>query len=185
MRRAFTVLAATVVTVGGLAGPAAAQVGDDYIPDGSVLVEGVCTDNAPALTYDVGVLPNDATMIDITWTSTSGGNVVLTDQPTAGQLTWPAGVTTDATIVFGTTPETSVRAVYPCARQTAVLAGSETGNASGVLSAADRSRNTGGLSGVLAATGVEASSLAIGAGALLVAGTSLVLVRRRREGVTD
>lgn len=149
--------------------------------------------------------------IDITWVNPGGDDVVLTDQPLEGSLVWPGtvvgsdGLATDwpnwsqnangtwsqgdeftwavgsVDVQFGSTPAVTLPVSYPdrpeCRPEGAVLA-SNPGTPTRTPPAATPQR---GLSGVLAATGSAGVPLAIGAGALLVGGASLVLVRRSRR----
>jgi LPXTG-motif cell wall-anchored protein len=177
-----------MLTVGGLAAPSVATTlpicgqgsGSGEIPgqtcEVAVVATPECVDDVAVLEYAVrpGGAPGAST-VDITFTGVPGGDVVLADQPLSGTVQYPARATA-ATVVFGTTPAVRVPSVpNPCSE-------------SGVLGAADRTPSRSGArsaSGVLAATGMEASTLALGAGGLLVAGTALVLVRRRRHGIAE
>jgi LPXTG-motif cell wall-anchored protein len=181
--------------------------GDNYVPgeECEVEVEPLspdCIDTVPTLPYAVGITvpagqpPVDT--IDITWINPDGDDVVLVDQPLEGDLVWPGtvvgadGTATDwpdwtqnangtwsrgdafswavgsVDLRFGTNPSATVSVDYPdepeCRPEGAVLVSNP--------------RPTG-VSRVLAATGAAGPALAIGAGALLVGGTGLVLVRRR------
>jgi len=209
MRRAHTVAAAALLMVGGVAGPSAAlatQVIDGCVAPGypagtpcEVEIQPDCINTVPTLPYLVvgpDGQPATGEPIDITWVNPDGDDVVLADQPLEGDLVWPGtvvgadGLATDwpnwtqnadgtwsqgdaFTWAVGTVEVqfggASVNVQYPdrpeCRPEGSVLA-------------TPPSRPTG-LSGVLAATGSAGPALAIGAGALLVGGTSLVLIRRR------
>jgi LPXTG-motif cell wall-anchored protein len=165
MRRASAVVAATFVAIAGLAGPSVAAelpicgdgVGSGAIPgqtcEAAVEATAVCVGEDLVLRYAVTNPSSSASTVDVTWAGSTSA------QPLSGDLPWPADLTSDATVTFGTTPEaTTVTAAFrDCAE--------------GDVSA----------SGVLASTGSEASGLAIGAGALVVGGASLLLMRRARR----
>ena len=180
------------------------EPGSGYVPgeDCEVLVEPLepdCIDTVPTLPYAVGINvpagqpPVDT--IDITWVNPDGDDVVLDDQPLEGDLVWPGtvvgsdGQATDwpdwtqnangtwsrgdafswavgtVDVVFGSNPSATLSVEYPdepeCRPEGAVLVSNPR------------------PSGVLALTGAAGPALAIGAGALLLGGTGLVLLRRR------
>ena len=113
------------------------------------------------------------------WTQQANGTWVQGDE-----FDWALG---SVDVTFGTNPSVTRTVQYPdrpeCRPAGAVLAANTTTTTrtpAQPAAQAAAARSTG-LSGVLAATGVEASTLAAGAGALLVGGTALVLARRSRH----
>jgi LPXTG-motif cell wall-anchored protein len=175
-----------------------------------VEIEPDCIDTVPTLPYLVvgpDGQPATGEPIDITWVNPGGDDVVLADQPLTGDLVWPGtvvgadGRATDwpdwtqnangtwsrgdaFTWAVGTVDVqfggVTVQVEYPdepeCRPEGAVLAQNP-------VPPARTTPRPSGLSGVLAATGLEAESLAIGAGALVAAGAGLVLLRRSRREV--
>lgn len=179
-----------------------------YVPGTPCEVEVLepdCINTVPTLPYavvgpDGSALP--AGSVDVTWVNPDGDDVVLADQNPEGSLVWPGtvvgpdGTATDwpdwtqnadgtwsrgdafswavgsVDVMFGSV---AVTVQYPdspeCRPEGTVLANNPT------------TRTPTGVSGVLAATGAAGPALAIGAGALLVGGTSLVLLRRSRREV--
>lgn len=179
-RRASTVVAAAILVVGGLGGQSAyaaalpvcgGSTGSAGIPGNTcdVDVTAECPQGSSTTQVRYAVSPSATpASVDITWTNTPGNDVTVTGQPLSGTLAWPAPSARTATLVFGTNPSVSVDVVNACqSGQSAVLASGP---------------RTTRSSGVLAETGAAAGpALAIGAGALLVGGTSLVLLRRARR----
>jgi LPXTG-motif cell wall-anchored protein len=177
MRRASTVVAAAILIVGGLGGQSAAaatlpvcggSTGSAGIPGNTCDVDATaeCVSGTTQIRYAVTPTATPAS-VDITWTNTPGSDVTLTGQALSGTLVWPAASARTATLVFGTNPAVSVDVVNACASAEGA-----------VLASGPRTTRS---SGVLAATGAAGPALAIGAGALLVGGTSLVLLRRTRR----
>jgi LPXTG-motif cell wall-anchored protein len=195
MRRALTLVAAAGVAAAGLAGPSAAAAtlplcspNDGYIPgqtcEVAVEVDTECVNGRPVLHYAAGSgSVGGAGSVDIRWTNLPGADIVLEDQPlTVQNQPWPAGADASVTLVFATSPASTRVNVQADAACGAALVrsgtGTGTGTASGVTAAASGSRSA---SGVLAATGSEALSLALGSGALVLGGAALVLARRSRQ----
>jgi LPXTG-motif cell wall-anchored protein len=182
MRRASTIAAAAVFIAGSLGGQSAAasvlpvcgdETGSAGIPGETCEVDAVadCIEGTALIEYVADV---DADTVDIVWTNTPGEDLILTEQPLEGVLDWPEPSAQTATLVFGDNPDLAVDVVNPCEAEEGVAP----------VSNPRPTAVSGGVSGVLAATGAAGPALAIGAGALLVGGTSLVLVRRaRRDGV--
>ena len=176
-RRAFTVAAAALLVVGGLGGQSAsaaalpvcgASTGSAGIPGNTCEVDATaeCVAGTTRIHYAVSPTATPAS-VDITWTNTPGDDVTLTGRALSGSLDWPVASARTATLVFGTNPAVSVDVVNACrSAEGAVLASGP---------------RTTRSSGVLAATGAAGPALAIGAGALLVGGASLVLLRRTRR----
>ncbi|WP_298461469.1 LPXTG cell wall anchor domain-containing protein [uncultured Cellulomonas sp.] len=187
MRRAFSVVAATMFAVGGLAGTSATaaelplcEEGDGYVPgetcESVVLAELDCPDGVATIDYDIAGTGDEDGLVDVTWTGLPGGDVTVTGQPLTGTLTWPTGVTADATIVFGTTPPTALLAEYPCDDDSGVAAGGETPTSRSTTRTAVAARSE---SGVLAQTGATGLPIALGGGALIVGGAAAVILARR------
>ncbi|WNB85173.1 LPXTG cell wall anchor domain-containing protein [Cellulomonas sp. ATA003] len=180
MRRALTVVAATMFAVGGFAGTSASaatlplcEPGDGYVPgetcQSRVAAEAECPDGSAEIVYSVEGATGST--VDLTWNGTA-----LPGQPLSGTLTWPAGNTADATLVFATTPATTVTVDYPC-EESGVLPAPETPSRS-----TDRAE-----SGVLAETGATGLPIALGGGALIVGGAAAVMLarRNRQAGATE
>lgn len=128
----------------------------------------ICPAGSLELAYTVTASGTPKTTVDLHWTSTGVAEVVQTDQPFSGTVAWPASIpktATDVKFVVGT--EAVVR-VDPAAAL-AACGGSKVLVVSNPKS-----------SGVLAATGSESLPLLLGAGALLLVGTVLVLARSAR-----
>ena len=186
MRRALTVVAATMFAVGGLAGPAAGAVaplpicepGDGYVPgetcESAVQVVAECPAGETLVEYVVrgGAVDGSGT-VDITWTGLPGGDQVVAGQPLTGELAWPSADVESAVLVFATTPPVSVPVTYAC-EDDSVRPVTDTDQ--GVAAPDDDS-------GVLAETGSEALPLALGGGALVLGGAAAVMMARRNRGV--
>ncbi len=114
------------------------------------------------------------------WTERSDGSWVEGDA-----FDWATGAV-DVVFSVASGPSVTVDATYPddedCGPAAAVPVSTRGTTAGSGGGAADGASDAGGLSRVLAATGLEASTLALGAGGLLVGGTTLVLARRGRRG---
>ena len=170
-------------------------------------LKAVCVDDIAKVSYDVTAEGTPNTTVTITFVNPSGPAVVYADQPLSGSVNWPGTVVgadgkgvdwagwtqkADGTWIAGdefswTLPSVQVRfKVNPEASATLAYPDVATGCAparSEVLSATVVSASTS-RSGVLAATGSEATPVLLLGGGLVAVGAgvlvTLAVLRRRR-----
>lgn len=181
MKRVLRLTAAAVLAIGGgvVLSPAASadagcQDSDGYGAGGvcgmSAQVDPACDAAVPTLAYSTDGATGET--VTVTFVNPDGADAVYADQPLAGSVPWPtfdwAMADVQVTIADGTVASTVVD--YPVGCAPAEL----TSNAL-----------TGALTetGVLAETGATATPLAGIAAGLLVLGTGVLLVSRRRGDV--
>jgi hypothetical protein len=141
----------------------------------------VCAAGAVQLSYQVSVEPAGASTVDLRWGDPA---VVLTGQPLAGTVAWPASAGTTAVDVQFVSGATATVRVNPAAAVEActtsrVLAASDT--SSTVVPPASHQPAGFFSSGVLASTGSDVLPLVLAGGGLLVAGAALVATRAIRN----
>lgn len=185
--RGLVVLAVTAAASWSLAATASAadNSGDPCEVSGSyqapltckVLVEDVsatCTDDLSGANLDYALTVEGglgAKSVDVTLTDTAGHTAAINGKPLSGSVAWPSNVNAaNTTVTFTTTTATPYTVSTEVKTPSCI---------SQVL--ADEGGSTA-RSAVLASTGSQVGPvLALSAGLLLVGGTTVLLVRRRRN----
>lgn len=171
------------------------------------LLTPVCDNDVPYLRYRVSVQGTSSTALTLTWDNPSGADVVQSGLPLEGRVPWPGAVVgadgkgadwpgwtqrsdgtwvegdefdwvrPGVTVTLAVNPSVTTTVAYPPSSPVCLTEPVR----SSVLAAAPpaRSSSARSVSGVLAATGAEATPWLVAAGALVLAGGGLVAARAR------